>query len=279
MAFNIIENGGRTLWMQGDGASTYYKGQIVMLSTNATTECDGTCTPLSVPSGAADTTQLNIPFGIIVGFNKRTPTTTTLGTLLVEYDGGACVTQAAQLAREFTGQEGMYGKADPSILIQVAEINSLSILRGPVYNAAYGTAPTLLTSTAVGGTDGMVTADTTNACDFTNVTKCGTIYCRAGANMGLYRVSKDTSTTAPSVTTAFPYDTAIGDQYVRVPFKQGNSNIYIAGPGMYVDCSKNPVIAATNLYNVVVYKMDLSTAGREYVDFRFGGDHFCRFRA
>lgn len=279
MAFSVVENPGRTLWVQGDAASTYYKGQIVISNTNATTECDGTVAPLAAASGAADSTLKQMICGVILGFNRRTPQTTTVGSLLVEYDGGACTTQAQQLARDWTGVEGMRGKGDPSIQIQIAEILPNTVLRGPIYSAAYGTAPTVVTLTAVGGTDGMVTAATGNTPGYTHVTKTGTIYCRSGSNAGIYRVNKNTVATAPSVTTAFPYDEAVGDTFLIMPFKQGNSNIYIGGPGLYVDGATAPVIAGTDLFNVFVYKLDLSTAGREYIDFRFGYDHFCRFRA
>jgi hypothetical protein len=172
----------------------------------------------------------------------------------------------------------MYSKGDPQILLQITEILPTTVLRGPIYNAAYGTAPTLLTATTA-MTDGGVTAFTTNACDFTNVLNMGTIYCRSGANSGLYRVSLDVSTTACQVTTAFPYNGAIGDTFVRVPWKQGSSTMQIRGLGLYCDCHSNPVIAGTDLFHVIIYQLNLAEAGKEYVDFRFGADHFCLYRA
>ena len=276
MAFNIVEGEGRTYWVAADGSSTYYVGQIVSVIAASAAQTYGTVLPLAVPAGAFDATNLQVPCGIVTAINDRKPTydsTTGLQTVT-----GSYLTKAAQAARDWTGAEGMYVKSDPQVLLQITEILPQTIIRGTIFNAAYGTAPTLLTNTGTDTTGG-TTAFATNACDFTNVAKCGTIYCRTGTNAGIYRISKDTSTTAPSVNTAFPNNIAVGDTFVRVPFKQGASTIYIGGPGLYVDCSKNPVIAGTTLFGAFVYNLNLAVSGSEYVDFRFNGDHFNLARA
>lgn len=272
--FTVLEGEGRTFWASADSASTFYVGQLVTYIAASAAQFNGTVKPLAVPAGAFDTTNLQVIAGVVTAINDRIPQyDATYG----QYRAGVA-TQAAQLAIESTGQEGMYVKGDTQKLIQITEILPQTVIRGPIFNATYGVAPTLLTETAA-MTDGAVTATATNACDFTNVLNCGTIYCRTGKNAGIYRISKDTSTTAPSVTTAFPYNGAIGDTFVRVPFKQGHSTIYVAGPGLFVDCSKNPVLAGTALFSAIVYSMDLSIAGMETVDFRFGTDHFSAARA
>jgi len=277
--FTVVEGEGRTLWVAPDGASTYYKGQILSYTAASKAQTAGTVLPLAVPAGAGDLTNFQVVAGIVTGFNLKTPNNiTTLGSRKVEYAGGAQTTSASQLAVEKTGNEGMYGKGDAQLLIQMTEILPTTVIRGPIFNAAYGTAPTLLTNTGTDTTGG-TTAFATNACDFTNVALCGSIYCRTGSNMGIYRTSKDTSTTAPSVTVGFPYNVGIGDTFVRVPLKQGASTIYIGGPGMYIDCSKNPVIAGSDLFGAIVYKLDLSTAGKEYAEFRFNPLHFLQWRA
>ena len=276
MAFRIVENPGRTLWMASDGSSTYYIGQLVSLTAaGGGTETNGAVVPLAVPAGAADATNMQIPFGVVVAFNNRTPTSNATG----DYQIGV-VSSANQKLRDWCGQEGMYAKGDPQLLIQVEEIHQLSVLRGNIYNSTNGTVCKLNTVSASTDADGMISANvTTDAIPFTNVALCGTHYFRTGTNAGLYRVSKNTSTTAPTVTTAFPNNVAVGDTLVSVPLKQGNSNIYIAGPGLFIDQSKTPTIAGTTLFNVFVYELNLETAYAETADFRFGGDHFCRFRA
>jgi hypothetical protein len=279
MSFQILEGQGRTFWAQTDSASTYYMGQIVVYNQDAATNSiNGTVAPLTAASGAADTTLAQVIAGVVVGFDDRTPTydaTTGLQT-----QTGSKVTQALQLARDWVGAEGMYVKGDPSAKVQIAEILPNTVIRGRIFNAAYGTAPTLLTVSATTDSDGLVTGNTTtNATSFTNVLNLGSIYCRSGRNAGLWRVSKDTSTTVPTVTTAFPYDVALGDTFVRVPFKQGMSGFTIPTGGLYVNCGANPVLAGTALFGTIVYSIDCRNAGSETVDFRFNNDHFCHYRA
>jgi hypothetical protein len=272
----ILEGEGRTFWVAADGTSTYYMGQIVSYIAASKAMTTGTLLPLAVPAGAFDLTNYQVIAGIVTGIDDRTPTynaTTGLQTVTGTYQS-----QSQLAARDTTGVEGMYKKGDKGVHIQITEILPQTVIRAPIFNAAYGTAPSLLTATA-GSTDGAVTSFTTNACNFTNVASMGTIYCRSGANAGSYRVSKDVSTTAPTVNTAFDQDIAIGDTFVRVPLKQGSSTVYIDGPGLYIDCSKNPVIAGTDLFHIIVYNLDLKVAGSEVADFRFGGDHFCAARA
>lgn len=269
MSFSIVEGEGRTFWAATDGSSTYYKGQLVSYTAASKAQTYGTVVPLAVPAGVTDITNFQIIAGVVVGFNRRTPQYTTVGSISCEYDTGVA-TQAALLARDYTGQEGMYSKGDPQVLVQIAEITSSTIIRGPFYNAAYGTAITVLTNTAADTTGG-TSAFTTNATQFTPTTLTGTTYCRTGANMGLYRVNTDTSTTAPSNTVAFPYDIAVGDTFVRVPMKQGFSKIYIAGPGLYIGASLGLV---TNTFEVICYKLNLAEAGKEYAEFRFTASHF-----
>jgi hypothetical protein len=271
----VIEGAGRTFWAATDGSSAYYMGQIVTMIAAGQANTNGTAKPLAVPAGAFDTTNMQIPLGIVGGFNVRYPSYDST-TGLQKQTG--VVTQANQLAVEQCGNEGMYVKGDVQLLVQITEILPHTVIRTPIYNTTYGIAPTVLTATTA-MTDGAVTAITTNACDFTNVLNMGTVYCRTGVNAGIYRVSKDTSTTGPSVTTAFPYNGAIGDTFVRVPFKQGNSTVYIAGPGLFFDCSKGPVAAGTTLFNVICYKVNLQFPSLEYAEFRFGFDHFCYARA
>jgi len=70
-----------------------------------------------------------------------------------------------------------------------------------------------------------------------------------------------------------PYDTAIGDQFVRVPLRPfGVSYVQIgATSSSYIDVSASP---ATNYFIIHVIRLDLSEAGSEFVDFRFDVDNF-----
>lgn len=269
MSFRVTRKKRASRWMAMDGSSTYYIGQIVTYIAAGKAKTNGTVLPLAVPAGVADATNFQIPAGIVVGFNNRVQTTNSTG----QYDGGTCVTQAAQLARDWWGQEGMYSKGDPQNLCLVDEITPDTTIEGDIRAAAIGTAITLLTVSASTDTAGMTSATvTTNATQFTPVTLNSTIYCRSGANAGLYRTGLDSSTTAPTVTTAFPYDVAVGDTFVRVPFKQGFSSIYISGPGLWVNCAVEE--ASTTTFQVICEDLDLGTALKEVIRFRFCADHF-----
>jgi len=269
--FDVVEGEGRTLWCATDGASTYYKGQLVTLIGASKAAINGTVKPLAVPAGVSDTTNFQVIFGVVVGLNRRNPQYTPVGGFSLEYEAGV-VSQANQLAREWTGQEGMYVKGDPQVLVQVTEILPTTILKGLLCNAALGTAPTLLTVSVSTDADGMISANvTTNACEFTPVANKCTIYCRKGANAGIYRVTGDTSTTVPQVTTGFPYDVVVGDKFVRVPLKQGFSSIYIAGPGLFIDSHLGLI---THTFEIIVYNLNLAEAGKEHCTFRFTNTHF-----
>ncbi len=259
------------MWVPVDGSSTYYMGQIVSIVAASKGMTLSAVVPLAVPAGAVDLTNFQIPYGVVTGFNTRTPTYATVGSMSLQYEAGV-ITQAAQLARDFVGAEGMYSKSDPQVLIQITRITPESVLRGPICNAALGTAPTVVTDTGGADTTGYTSAGTTGACDFTPVADVCSIYCRKGSNMGLYRTTHDTSTTAPDANIAFPYDVALGDTFVRVPLKQGFSYAYIAGPGLYIDCGTN--FGATNYFLLFVQKLDLRDAGKEIAEFSFSPEHF-----
>ena len=272
MSFKL-QGPSRVVQCATDGSSAYYVGQLVAFSAASAAATVGTVVPLAVPAGAADTTNLQVIAGVVVGINTRSP---VYDATLKANSVTSVTTQAAQVARaDVALNKGMYAIGDPQVLVDVAMIDSNSLIEGPIFNAAYGTAPTLLTSTAA-DTTGFTTAGTTNACDFTPVASVCSIYCRTGANAGLYRTTNDTSTTAPDTDVAFPYDVAIGDTFVRVPMKQGLSHIYISGPGMYVNCGQTP---ATHYFSVIVEKLDLSISGSEKALFRFASCHFDYARA
>ncbi len=274
MPFEIIEHGGEApIWCATDGSSTYYMGQLVA-TVVASKAVGHNMVPLAVPQGAFDLTNFQIPFGVVVGLNRRTPRSTTVGSSSLNYDTGV-TSQADQLARDYTGQEGMFTKGDPQVLIQVAEINEHTVLRGPVCNAALGTAPGVVTASAASAT-GWTSAGTTGAPDYTTgVANLHTAYCRTGANMGLYRRLTNTTGTAPVSTIGFPYDVAIGDTFCMVPLAQGISLIYIAGPGLYISSALG---LATNYFGVIVKKLDLRESGKETADFRFMSIHFDNYR-
>ena len=273
MAFSILENipQGRARWMATDGSSTYYIGQLVSILAASKAAVTGAVKPLAVPAGTADTTNFQIPYGVVVGINNRTPVSNSTGMY-----GTGVTTKAAQAARDWFGQEGMYAKEDPQLLVQVEMINPMTILRGNIYNSTLGTAPTVSSDTGGADSTGYTSAGTIGAMDVANVANYGTLYCRQGVNAGLYRTLSSASTTAPTVTVAFPTSVALGDKFVGVPLKQGLSYVYIAGPGLFIDSSNS---GGTNSFAVIVHQLNLRDAGAETADFSLCACHFDPARA
>lgn len=272
MSFKV-EGPCRVVQFPTDSASTYYVGQLVAFSAASKAMCDGGVVPLAVPAGVADLTNQQVVAGVVVGGNVRTPTYNA--TWKANSYGGAVTDQATQLARDWALNKGMYSIGDPQALVDVAIITPETLVEGPLFQGAYGTAPTVVTDTGGADTTGYTTAGTVSTAGHTPVDMLSTIYCRTGANAGLYRTTVSTSTTAPDVQVAFPYDVAAGDTFAYVGMKQGLSYIYIAGPGMYIDASASP---ATHYFEVIVEKLDLKTAGSEKALFRFCPQHFNFYR-
>ena len=271
--FEIAEGTARTFQAMTDGTSTYYLGQLVAYSAASKAATPGTVVPLAVPAGAFDTTNFQTIAGIVVGIDDKTPTYAAMG----QYVTGV-VTQAAQLARSFYhgGPTGMYAPRDPQVILTIAEITPNTVIRGPICETG-GTAPTVETDTGGADSTGYTTAGTQSASSFTPVANTCSVFCRTGKNMGLYRTTNDTSTTAMDVTVAFPYDVVAGDTFVRLSLKQGLSLIYISGPGMYIDNTLSG--GTTNYFSAFVYNIKADEAGKETAEFRFDGCHFSQIRS
>ena len=278
--FSVVENAVRTVWCSTDGASVYYKGQLVAITGAAVAYIDGAVAPLPVPAGSSNLTDDTVVFGVVTGDNNKKPifgvdnpdTTFSLQTIT------GLTTQATQVARitnGYGGAEGMYSKGDPQPLVEVAVIGPQTVLKGDIFNGAHGTV--CATVTDQDGTDatGYTTAGLTDAAPFTPADMLHTYYCRAGTNAGLYRTGVGTSTTAPDVQTAFPYNVALGDEFVPVPLCQGYSMPYISGPGLYFDQGTD---AVTNSYEIIVLELNLEVSGREHAIFMFSANHFLQSR-
>lgn len=254
-------------WINVDritGASLYV-GQLVKTDTGS---FDGAA-PLAAASGVYDVGGDQAIYGVVAGTNDLTPTfVATYGQYI------APVASAAnQVARRQFGAFGNQSKGDPCAKVLVDVCDPTTILRGDIYNATVGVAPTLLTVTTGSSTGAGFTS---NACDVATVAGLCTAYCRKGANAGIYRTTTSASTTIQTVTTCFPFPIAVGDQFVIVPLKQrgmsyGNITYTSGYLGMGLDSSKT---AATDYFGINVLEMDLSEAGKEHVIFRFAPCHY-----
>ena len=273
MGMSIAHGSPQCIWVPVKPAVTLYCGGLVGIDISAPSEG---VEMLPAAAGVANKTNNDIPFGLIIGTNRKNPLFDT--TYKCEYITSPAAADAHDGASiEYFGVEGPYSKGDPVPMVKVAILDPCSVIRAPLYSGAIGTAPTLLTATA-GDTDGL--GVTTNTMQFTSTAdNDGTIYCRTGANAGAYRALDSASATVHTWDVAMRSDTAIGDTFVGVPMRTHGSSTVLIGATCngYIDCSKNPTKAGTDLWSVTVIRLDLRDAGKENVEFRFNANHFANF--
>ena len=274
MAFAVDQSPVNTLWMPLDAtaASTLFSvGQLTKMDTGS---FNGLA-PLAAASGVADTSQLQAIHSVVIGTNDATATYN--GTYGQYIQTTQTETMALQNARKCLGNSGMFMAGDQQPLVKVALLNATTVLRGDIYNATVGTAPSVVTVTTGSATGAGMT---TGAIDFTPVANMNTFYCRTGANAGLYRISKTTSTTVHTFDTCWPYPIAVGDTFVAVPMRVGTSYVQITSTASYIgmgfNCASTP---ATNYFLINVLELRLRTAGMENVIFQFAPCHFDKVRA
>ena len=243
------------------GTDTIYAGQLVKWAGEGVS-------PLGVASGAYDTTNESIIAGVVISTNNVRKTYHD-GTTIAGYSGEeitGVVTQANMAAAIRFGNSGMYPKGSKLAMAEIGIITAETRIKGRFYNAAYGTAPTLLTAT-VGSTTGL--GCTTNAADVAGVADFSTIYNRKGANAGEFRVTDDSSTTVHTQDHPFAEDIAVGDTFVKIFGKQGFARLQFDANSLYI----NVAAVTSSYYGVFIEQMNLETAAQEYCIFRFISKH------
>lgn len=267
---SVVHGSPQSIWVPMVPATTLYVGGIVSVNTSAPEEGP---TVLPDAAGVANVANHDVPYGVVIGTNRKEPLYS--GTYLTEYITAPAAADAHGGASiDYVGVEGPWAKGDPIPMVKVALIHPMTVLRAPLRNAAIGTAPTVVTATA-GDTDGV--AVTTGAIDFTSTTgNLSTIYCRSGANAGVYRTLDSSSSTAHTWDVATRNDTEIGSTWVAVPVRtHGLSTVmFDATTAMFIDVADNPVLAGTARWDINVIRLDLSEPGGEYCEFQFAPSHF-----
>lgn len=263
MSFQRANGSPNLIWVPVDcnNNSTYvtiYNNHLVKVSS------DGCAAMSAAASGAADATGEQVIDGICVGNNNRTPLySSTYNQEYITSENGHTSTT------ERVGMEGYVVKGDKSAYVLIDKIFHDTLIKGSIFNAAYGTAPTV----------GTVSAATTNGTGVTTsaiqpdtpVADLCSIYFRSGLNRGIYRITTDTSATSKTVSNYLPFDTAIGDTLVGVPMRTtGWSYVNTDAVGGYLNSAANP---ATDYFVIFVRHLDLRTAGQEVAYFYFADFH------
>jgi hypothetical protein len=269
----VVHDNPQTIWVPIEDAATIYVGGLATVNQSAPTEG---ITMLPDASGVANVSNHDVPMYVVQGTNLFTPLFDT--TYKCEYITAPAATDPHDgSANDYRLVEGPYSLGDPIAMAKVAIITPTTVLRAPLYNAAVGTAPTVVTVTT-GDTQGL--GCTTGAADFTSITSpLQTAYFRSGANAGVYRMKDDSSTTIHTWDTATKNDIAVGDTLVVVPLRtHGPSTVmFDATSASFIDVADAPVLAGTNRWAINVLRLDLSEAGNEYCEFMFDAGHFGQF--
>lgn len=268
----VVSANPQMIWVEVEPAEVIRVGSVVGVDT--ATPLEGV-QPIPVAAGASNTTNKDIPFGVVVGTNNTAENE--------EFDSTnkcAIITQVAAGAvygatKQYTGVGGPYSRNDPQAFVKIALIDPTTILRARIFNAAVGTAPTAVAVSTTSGGDGI--GCSTAAVDVAPIANFATMYIRSGANAGVYRTLTSTSTTAHTWLKAVKSEIAIGDTLVAInglrPY--GLSKCQFDAEALYIDCS---AALTSDNFHIDVVRLDLSVAGNEYVDFRFNADNFCSTR-
>lgn len=269
MAFTVVHpKDSQSIWVPIAHSDTIYTGAIVKWDT--ATPAWGVV-PMNAASGAANLTNLDIPFGVCIGNNNTAGNLVYSTTYNAEYITATSEANAHANTTQYRNVEGNTPRGDRIAMVEVIPITAETVLRGPIYNAAYGTAISTFSPSAA-STDGL-DFNTSSAITVASVANFSTVYCRKGDNQGVYRILDSASQTTHTNTTAFPYDIATSDTFVFINGLRpwGRSYMQLDAEGMYIE---NSAALTSDYYEVDVLRLDLSTSGQEYVEFRFGAVNF-----
>lgn len=257
MAIKVVKGSPHVDWFpvncgNGPTATTVYNNSVVY------NLYDGV---KSIIAAVAKPEITSYPFGVVIANNNRTPLFNS--TYNTEYTASV-ITQADLAARDFFGVEGMWAKSTKQAMVKVALIDRTTILEADLRGATISTAPEVVTCTT-GSTDGL-TGMVHSTLSWTPVANNNMFYCRSGANMGSYRMSYAASKTTPTFYSPWPEDWTAGDTFVVVPVGLGQQYLeFYGGLGLWVSSTDD----LTEAYAVRVVSMDLSTAGKEKIQFNF----------
>jgi hypothetical protein len=259
MGFEVVhgDTSNQSLWAPLINTDTLYVGQLLISGNEGVA-------PLAAATGAGDTTGKQVPWGVTIGTNRKTPVFDTT------YNSDSIVYAAASGAgsEDYVGVEGPWKRNDRVAMVEYLPLTAQTVLRAPLYTDTIGTAPTVGTLSGTPTT----TAATSSAVEEAGVASLSTMYVRSGAAAGSYRVTDDTSTTAITWDAELGTASASGDTIVRVNLRPlGTCRAQIGTEALFIDTGAT---VTTNYFLIDVVRLDLSEAGREYVEFRFHPCHF-----
>jgi hypothetical protein len=257
MGFEVVHDSCQHIWAPVINTDTLYVGQPVIAANEGVS-------PLTTAVGAGDTTGKEVPFGVVIGTNKKTPSySSTYQAEQVTY-----VAASSASSEDYVMVEGPYAKGDKTAMVKIAVITAQTVLRAPLYTDTLGNA---LTVGTLSGTPTTGTA-TSSAVEEAGVDSLSTMYVRSGGQAGAYRVTDDTSTTGLEWDAELNAAPVAGDTVVRVNLRpNGTCRMQLGTESLFIDTGAT---VTTNYFLIDVVRLDLSDAGKEYVEFRFHPCHF-----
>ena len=242
-AGSLVGGGAAPIVREFQISETCYVGQLVMGP-----RVGGLGGNIQIADAATEASENDQPImGIVAGVvdSSRAYSSTYYG------DGSTYTTTQATIASTGT----------PRVKVTLA-IPWVTLIRGPIFNAAYGTALTVQTVTTASSGGVTITAANNAITDIAD--DFAVAYCRTGANRGHYRVvTTSTSTTVNTVTVPFPYGIALGDTFVIASCVPGIGGLNIPATANCIDGNDD----MNAYYDVFYHEINLAEAGKEYAVF------------
>ena len=160
----------------------------------------------------------------------------------------------------YSTTQSVIADTGPSEVEVTLVIPGLTLVRAPIYNTTWGSAlyEIVNTTESIAGTtviSPVATADIGDA--------LGSIYCRSGANRGIYRNIATVTTTTTVVTVPFPYTIAVGDVFVQASCMLGFGGMDLTTAFDAIDGNN----VMDDYYSVYYHEVNLEESGKEYAVF------------
>lgn len=152
------------------------------------------------------------------------------------------------------------GIAQVEVIIAIPHV---TLFKGPICMTAFGTALTELTVTSASAGGTTITHANESITDATD--DFSTVYCRSGANRGLYRSNTTPGTAEQIVVVPFPYGIVEGDVFVAASVKLGMGGFDILSTANCIDGDND----MNYFFSVIYHEINLEESGKEYAVFSF----------
>lgn len=281
MGFQIVHGVPQMQWYPVLNTDTLYVGQLVRASNEGVAplrraigvgDVSARKTTVGLSADGGSTAINNAIFGVIVGTNAKTPSfSTTYNAEQITYASPNATTVTTDT---YAFNAGPWAKGENLAMVKVAILDPTVTLRANLYQSSsvVGTAPTVGTVSA--STSGLTA--TTATVGLTGVASLSTVYFRTGNAAGTYRVTDDASATVhawdiPLNSTGA--NAQLNDTLVKVNLRPvGKCRAQVDTEALWINSGAS---ATGSFFMIDVVRLDLSSSGREYVDFKFDPIHFC----